>query len=993
VGCTADSCDELNDVVVHTPVHAACGSGLFCDGDAVCHPILDCQAGVPPVIDDGVSCTVDSCDEINDVVLNIPTDALCDNALFCDGEETCDAVNDCQPGTAPTVDDLVGCTVDSCDEVNDVVIHAPDHGSCDNGQFCDGVEVCDLVNDCSAGPALVIDDGVGCTTDFCDETNDLIVNLPVDANCDNTLFCDGTETCNSVTDCQPGAPPQLDDGVVCTDDSCDEVGDVVVHLPVHAACSNGLFCDGEEICDLVFDCIDGLPPAVNDAIGCTADSCDEVLDVIVHTPNDPFCDNGIFCDGAETCDVLLDCQAGVPPIVNDGVGCTDDVCDETNDVVLNTPNDALCDNTLFCDGLETCDPLLDCLPGPPPVVDDGIGCTNDSCDEAGDVIVNVPDDVNCDNGLFCDGPEFCDPELDCQDGPLPHDDGVGCTVDSCDELNDSILNVVDDASCDNGVLCSTDHCDPVLDCQHIPDHTQCTDTGNLCGGGLVCNPDFGCEVGSAINCHDNVDCTVDLCDPATGECNFVPNPAVCTDGFFCNGIEICDPFNGCEVGIPFDCSDGILCTFDSCDFTIDDCVSVPTDSACNNGLYCDGVETCDPLLDCMPDPVPVCDDNIDCTDDVCDEASFTCSAVANDLYCVNDFYCDGDETCSVLNGCQPGTDVDCTGSTVGCQTGFCNELTDSCATMPDDLACQNDALCDGIESCGATGVCDPGTPLDCTGLTSVCGTGFCDELSGGCEILVQADGTSCDDGDPCSTGDTCDGGICVGSGSMCGDGFIDGGCGEECDPPGGESCDAMEDLDSDNLFACEDPDCCDALVIDCGASCQNIAPCLRVAPAVGALRISSGVLDKLKIRGSIDLPDSSIVNPIEDGFIIGLTTDTGLIYKGTLLPGDLAERSRGPRRYKFKDKLAKVGQGVRDGILVAKIRVRDGDVPPTYSFKVKAVAELSAATNASIAIHVIGVEDAAVVRPNWRFTNFGWKLSKPASLEAVFPPASCSAVP
>ena len=63
-----------------------------------------------------------------------------------------------------------------------------------------------------------------------------------------------------------------------------------------------------------------------------------------------LCDNGFFCDGTETCDPALDCQAGTPPATDDGVGCTDDSCDEATDSIVNAANSATCDNGLFCDG-------------------------------------------------------------------------------------------------------------------------------------------------------------------------------------------------------------------------------------------------------------------------------------------------------------------------------------------------------------------------------------------------------------------------------------------------------------------------------------------------------------------------------------------------------------------------------------------------------------------------------------------------------------------
>jgi hypothetical protein len=80
--------------------------------------------------------------------VNASNDALCDNGQFCDGAETCDAALDCQPGTSVPVDDGVACTEDSCDEVGDVVVNAPNAGVCDDGDPCTA-EACDAVTGCS----------------------------------------------------------------------------------------------------------------------------------------------------------------------------------------------------------------------------------------------------------------------------------------------------------------------------------------------------------------------------------------------------------------------------------------------------------------------------------------------------------------------------------------------------------------------------------------------------------------------------------------------------------------------------------------------------------------------------------------------------------------------------------------------------------------------------------------------------------------------------
>jgi len=93
------------------------------------------------------------------------------------------------------------------------------------------------------------------------------------------------------------------------------------------------------------------------------------------------CDDDLFCNGAETC---LDnvCQAGTPPDCDDGVDCTVDSCNEDTDACDNTPDDGECDDGLFCNGAETCDAILDCVAGVEPC-DDPLDCDedNDQCDD------------------------------------------------------------------------------------------------------------------------------------------------------------------------------------------------------------------------------------------------------------------------------------------------------------------------------------------------------------------------------------------------------------------------------------------------------------------------------------------------------------------------------------------------------------------------------------------------------------------------------------
>jgi hypothetical protein len=62
----------------------------------------------------------------------------------------------------------------------------------------------------------------------------------------------------------------------------------------------------------------------DDGVDCTVDSCNENTDSCDSVPDDGFCDDGLYCTGVESCDVLLDCQPGVAP-------CPPDICDEVND--------------------------------------------------------------------------------------------------------------------------------------------------------------------------------------------------------------------------------------------------------------------------------------------------------------------------------------------------------------------------------------------------------------------------------------------------------------------------------------------------------------------------------------------------------------------------------------------------------------------------------------------------------------------------------------
>lgn len=236
------------------------------------------------------------------------------------------------------------------------------------------------------------------------------------------------------------------------------------------------------------------------------------------------------------------------------------------------------------------------------------------------------------------------------------------------------------------------------------------------GGPDTDGGDPGEDAGAACpgGCDDGVACTVDRCEdgscrhapddgmcPAEERCNPVlgcvpfrcTRDAECDDGLYCNGAETCDPEagdgeTGCVAGEPVDCDDGAACTADRCDEELDRCVSEPDDA--------------------------VCDDGVDCTVDRCDPAGEAdergCVIEADDAFC--DGFCIMGGVCNPSVGCVGGTERDCREGDP-CTADTCNEAAAMCEHELRDE--------DG----------------DSFGTASAFGS----------EGLVSCDGTDCDDGD------------------------------------------------------------------------------------------------------------------------------------------------------------------------------------------------------------------------------------------------------
>ena len=119
---------------------------------------------------------------------------------------------------------------------------------------------------------------------------------------------------------------------------------------------------------------------------------------------------------------------------------------------------------------------------------------------------------------------------------------------------------------DQGTVTWIDNCDD-------PDTTNCSDVDNTVQAPASTTVLDACSTGEEVDCDDGNACTIDSCNPDTGECEF-GDPTVCDDGNACT-VDSCNTDTGeCEFGDPTVCDDGDVCTDDSCNTDTGVCESV-----------------------------------------------------------------------------------------------------------------------------------------------------------------------------------------------------------------------------------------------------------------------------------------------------------------------------------------------------------------------------------------------------------------------------------
>jgi hypothetical protein len=627
-----------------------------------------------------------------------------------------------------------------------------------------------------------------------------------DLKCDDGLYCNGAESCVDGW-CRPGALDCSAQADLCNDGGCDEDNDICVPVPKAdgTVCDDGLWCTENDGC-LGGVCTGDARDCSGMAAECVAGVCNEAAQACESQPmaDGDLCNDGEYCTVNTRCSGGQ-CLGGEPRDCSSaGGGCVDGICDEEQDACVGDPliSGTPCNDDLFCTVNDACDGLGTCVGTARDCSSLTNQCNQGICDETGDQCVANPinEGQACDDGLYCDVNETCQSGSCVSSQVRNCDDGDPCTDDSCDEAGDVCANLLvprpgdegpyGNASCgdtvDNDCDRMVDGADP--DCQQCQGNQDCDDgnpctvntcntdntcltsfvtNGTLCDDGFYCtNPDQcldGVCSGDPLNCGGLDDqCNQGSCDEAGDQC--VANPInegqACDDGLYCNVNETCQS-GSCTSSETRDCSgESDQCNEGFCNEGMTRCEKLPTNEgqACNDLLFCTDPDACSGGT--CTGPQRNCSGAGDqCNDGVCNEETDSCEPQpkSGEPPCDDGFYCTESDACNDSGTCV-GTGDPCT---TECLT-VCNDTDDQCDPTPSGTACTDDGLyCNGSEECDGAG--------NCSGTVSPCPETACNTCQEDTDSCYDPLGTPCpDDGLYCNGAEECDGGgVCDHTGDPC----------------------------------------------------------------------------------------------------------------------------------------------------------------------------------------------------------------------------------
>lgn len=778
--CTDDGCSVQSGCVFVNNSNP-CDDGEPCTLADACQQ-GQCMGGGLKNCSDDNPCTLDMCDSSDGTCKHQPVDWPCDDQNLCTTQDACFA-GVCS-GQPVSCDDGNPCTVDSCQPAAGC-LHVPAAVPCDDGNPCTTGDVC-LDGQCVAGPGVKsCDDANPCTQDWCDPASAQCAHSPAQAACDDGNLCTVGDHCEAGT-CQPGdldacdcletadcLPYEDDDlcnGILFCDlgawphkcrihpasvVNCSKLQDtdcsVAVCDPDDGKChqanvEQGTPCDDGNLCSLGDACFKGQclsSSEVNctDGNPCTLDSCLPDSGCVFAANSYP-CDDDNLCTAWDKCHDGM-CQ-GLPIVCDDDNPCTKGQCDPEDGKCFFEKTSGACNDQNPCTQLDQCVDGV-CI-GAPRDCSDDFGCTEDVCDPVlGCLHIQLTGGCNDGNkctvddeckGVYCSGVSLncndgdpctddeCQPAQGCVHAPnvAPCNDNNACTyADMCKDGECVGLPV----SCETGNPCTEEYCHEVAGCIIVPLDMACTDF-NPCTVGDWCF-NGSCFPGEAVICWDENECTLDYCDPDSGECKFSPLGKPCDDLDQCTTFDLCQ--GGVCKGFPVDCNDLNPCTLDACQPAAG-CVHAPLD-----GALCDDMDPCTlgdhcAMDQCVQTGWTNCDDYNACTADLC-QPGWGCQNLPLDGEACDDGnsatvadLCIG-KTCTGLQDADEDGVPD-EGFPATCAGGNTQTCVDNCPGIPN--AEQEDA--DGDGQGDACEICGPYHLLD--GITAPDPALFKDTRSGAC---------------------------------------------------------------------------------------------------------------------------------------------------------------------------------------------------------------------------------------------------------------------
>jgi hypothetical protein len=400
-------------------------------------------------------------------------------------------------------------------------------------------------------------------------------------------------------------------------------------LPDGTACSGGAGqCHAGVCCTGCWDgaaCQSGTTAAVCgdaggacascvDGNGCTSDTCTAAGSCVNSVTVGAACNDGQYCTVTDTCTAAAAC-VGTARNCSDGLSCTNDSCDETGDgcIAVVAPGTCLIAGTCR-------------VPGDPNPANECEQCAPGSSALAWSP---VPSGVTCDDGAYCTDNDACDGAGACAAAPRNCSDGLTCTTDACDEAGDACVRTLAAGSCLIGGVCWGDganplgnvclRCDPgeSTDGWTLSAPSTACDDGLFCTTGDVCGASGTCA-GAPRLCNDGLDCTAEFCDEAADACLSSITADSCVIDGDCVAAGTEDPAATCAACLPETsqvdwsprpagercgdpaCADGTLTPAAACDGEGACAPGVPEScggAPCADAVSCDG--DCAGDLECL----------------------------------------------------------------------------------------------------------------------------------------------------------------------------------------------------------------------------------------------------------------------------------------------------------------------------------------------------------------------------------------------------------